>query len=59
MNKIYKIEVMLSPDNSYEPFFWCLLSNIGDNWCNEGFGYESSPEKAWAVANSFYKKHKR
>ena len=24
-----------------------------------GFGYESSPEKAWAAANSFYKKHKR
>lgn len=54
MNKIYKIEVILSPDNSYKPFFWCLLSNTGDDWCNEGFGYESSSEKAWAAANSFY-----
>lgn len=51
-----KIEVIVSPDNSYEPFFWCLSSNIGDKWCNEGFGWESSIEKAWEVAYNFYKK---
>lgn len=58
--KIYKIEVMMYvPTNelgSSKPFFWCLMSNTGDKWYNEGFGWESSIEKAWEAAYNFYKK---
>lgn len=48
---------MLYPDNSYEPYFWCLMSNTGKDWCNETAGWASTPEKAWEEAISFYKKY--
>ena len=60
MGELYKIEVMIFSDklNSSKPFFWYLLSNTGDKWCNIAFGHESTPEKAWEAAYRFYKNYK-
>ena len=61
MKKIYKIEVMMFPNNeldSSKPFFWCIMSNTGKDWCNETAGWESTPEKAWEEAIRFYRKYK-
>ena len=57
MDLNYKIEVSLSPNDecSLEPYFWCLFSNNGNNWCNSGFGWAASPEAAWIDAYEYYK----
>lgn len=60
MKKIYKIEVIMDVPTeelgSSKPFFWCLLSNTGNEWCNEACSWESTPEKAWEEAIRFYRK---
>lgn len=62
MAKIYKIEVMFDVPTdelgSSKPYFWCLLSNTGKDWCNEACSWESTPEKAWEEAIRFYRKYK-
>ena len=61
MKAIYKIEVGLYPNNDinvFKPFFWCLRSNSGKDWCTETAGWEASPEEAWKAAYHFYEKYK-
>lgn len=57
MRKIYMIEVHLYPNNDTEiskPFFWCLQSCLGKDWCTETAGWESSAELAWKAAYCFF-----
>lgn len=61
MDKIYKIEVSLFPNNELnnsKPFFWVLKSNTGNDWCTENAGWESTPEEAWEAAYNFYRRYK-
>ena len=61
MNEIYKIEVHLYSNNNIDtskPFFWCLRSNSGQEWCTETAGWEDSHVKAWEAAYNFYRKYK-
>lgn len=50
----YKIEVMMTPDNSHgsfcPPYFWCVLHYVHGKWCNCGHGWASSPPEAWEAA---------
>ena len=58
---MYKIEVYLYPNNTIDiakPFFWCLRSCYGKEWCTETAGWESTHEKAWKEAYRFYKEYK-
>lgn len=61
MNSIYKIEIDLYPNNTEDvsmPFFWCLKSFSGNNWCTDNAGWDCSPQKAWEAAYDFYLKYK-
>lgn len=61
MKTIYKIEVSLYPNNDIDaskPFFWCLKSCTGADWCMENAGWEASHEDAWEAAYGFYQKYK-
>lgn len=40
------------------PFFWCLKSYSGKDWCMENAGWESSHETAWKAAYLFFVKYK-
>lgn len=53
------IEVHLYPNNDMDnskPFFWCLQSCLGKDWCTEIAGWESSVELAWKAAYGFFQK---
>ena len=61
MGLIYKIEICLYPNNQYDsskPFFWCIQSNAGKNWCTDCAGWEKSEKAAWDAAFSHYQKYK-
>ena len=61
MKTIYKIEVSLYSNNDMSdstPFFWCLKSYSGKDWCMENAGWESSHETAWKAAYLFFVKYK-
>lgn len=61
MKTVYKIEIYLNSNNDIgvsEPFFWCLQSYSGKEWCTENAGWEASHESAWNAAYHFYKKYK-
>ena len=57
LKKNYKIEIGMTPndhDHPMKPYYWMIMSNIGDDWCNEFFSWESSPEEAWIKAREHY-----
>lgn len=61
MKTIYKIEVSLYPNNNideFNPFFWCLKSYSGRDWCMENAGWEVSHKAAWETAYRFFVKYK-
>jgi len=61
LKPVYKIEISLYSNNEIDvskPFFWCLKSCLGDDWCIENAGWESSHEAAWKTAYHFYLKYK-
>lgn len=60
MLPVYKIEIQLYPNNDIEksqPFFWCLQSCWGKDWCTEIAGWESSIDSAWQTAYSYYEEY--
>lgn len=62
MNKAndYKIEIGITPhyhDNKHKPYYWIILGFYND-WCNEGFGWAETPEKAWKEAEEYFKSYK-
>ena len=62
MKLIYKIEVDLYHNNiknKSKPYFWCLKSYCGKNWCLDSSGWESSPQTAWNTAYEYYLKYKK
>lgn len=53
----YEIRVTMTPhehDSLNTPYFWCVMRDNGQGWCNGGFGWATSPEKAWKQANEYY-----
>lgn len=50
----YKIEVMLTPDGSHMPYFWCILRYENEKWYNNGHGWTRTPEDAWKEAYEYY-----
>lgn len=65
MSDVYKLEVDLTPhtwDNKYKPYSWCLLKwceHEGEGtWCNYGFGWAETPQKAWEEGYGFYERYK-
>jgi len=61
MDNEYKLDVGLFPytwDNKYKPYSWCLFKWCGDAWCNYGFGWADTPQKAWKEGYDFYIKFK-
>lgn len=57
----YKIEVSRYPNKESQdpkPFFWCLKSCCGGDWCMETAGWEATYEAAWNSAFAFYQKYK-
>ena len=61
MKTNYKIEIELCPTetiNKDEPYFWSLMSTIGDRWHTSTVGYAATPEKAFEKACGIYEKYK-
>lgn len=61
---LYKFDISATPnyhDNKHKPYWWCLLgcTEGSDVWCNEGFGWAETSEKAFTEANEFYNNFKK
>jgi hypothetical protein len=53
MNKYYKIEVDMTPENGY--YSWVIIDVTDDNdWLNVGFGWSKTPAIAWSDAYHKY-----
>lgn len=62
MKKTYKIDVSVTPnyaDNKHKPYSWVLLKYSNCAWINQCFGWEATPEAAWAEAYEFYTTFKK
>ena len=58
----YMIEVCLFENNEYDPanpYFWCLKSYAGKEWCTDCAGWAASQEAAWNAALRYYMKYKQ
>lgn len=55
--KEYKLEVILTPhlhDNLENPYFWCVLENLGNGWHNVRSGWSCTLEDAFQAGRDAY-----